>query len=325
MQPWIYESNTFLSVTRYSLKLTDILIHDHVARLTKRLQKAPGDADLSFMLGRASTALSTWRAAYAPSRAALNVYRARTRAVYDLLAEIPSRLDDWDISIQAAGSPVRPFRADKPAYLELFASGRAPFTSGALDQRIAALETLVLNLTPHAVLQDVRAEVETFTGSLLTARQSQQQEEGGTEDNSALQQTARVAVCDALVRNAGRAVDKYGASVLVGRLFDLSYVRDGAPVPPDGAPDAPSNLTVSTVAGQPDAVGGAWDAMAGITGFRVYRQLPGETGWTLVADNLTDPVFVLTGQPTGVEMSFTVTAFNEAGEGTRSVPDEITL
>lgn len=323
--PWTFESNTFLSVTRKNFKLTDILIYDHVARLLKFLAKTPGDADLVVMYGRAASALSTWRNVYLPYRAAKSVYKARTQSVYEMLEGLPEKLDDWDIDIQAAGGAGRPFKAGKPAYTELFPLGRGPFTTGALDMRIAALETLVINLSAHAALAAVQTAVGAFTTGLRVARDAQQGEEAGTEADSEGVEAARVFVCDMMFRNTGRAMEKHGAVAMVGKYFDLSYVRDGAPAPPEGTLVPPDDLTVGAVAGTPGAVEVNFTPVPGATGHNLYRQLPGESGWTLVASGVSELPLTLTGQPEGVLIAYAVTSVNEAGEGTRSVPEEITL
>lgn len=324
MDPWKFEVNTFEAVTRGTFKLTDILLRDHVARLVKCLAKVPGDADFVAMYGRAASVLSMWQGVYLPYRVARGVYKARTQTVYDMLAEIPDRLADWDIDIQAAGGPTRPFKAGKPAYTELFPQGRAPFTSGALEMRLAALEALVLAMAPYSsALGAVQTSVQAFTSALVAARAAQQAEEGGTEANSSAVETARLAVCDAMFRNLGRAMEKYGASDMIGKFFDLSYVRDGATPPPEGAPEAPLNLAL--LAAGADGVSASWDAVPEVEGYRLYRRLPGETAWTLVQDNVEASPALVTGQPAGVLMEWAVTAFNEAGESARSVPEEITL
>ena len=118
-------------------------------------------------------------------------------------------------------------------------------------------------------------------------------------------------------------MEKHGANALIGKYYDLTYVRDGAAPPPDGTPDAPQNL-VLTAAGA-GSVNLAWAAVPEATGYRVYRRLPGETAWTKIGADAVSPGATVSGQPAGVLMEWTVAAFNEAGEGAKAVPEEITL
>lgn len=325
MEPWKFTINTFLAVTVSNFKLMDILLRDHLARLVKCLSQNPGDVDFQVMHGRASSALSHWAGRYLPYRAARGVYKARTQTVYELLESIPAKLDDWDLSIQTAGGPDRPFKAGKPAYTELFPQGRTPFTSGALDQRVAAVNTLVLSMLPHAALNTVRGEVALFAAELTGARDTQQQEEGGASTNSAGLEESRQLAADAMFRNLGRAMEKHGANERVGKYFDLTYIREGATLPPEGTPPAPADFTVSSVQNTADAINANWSPVPGADGYRLYRRLPGESGWTKCGSDTPNTSASLSAQPQGVPMEWAVTAFNTTGEGQRSVPEEITL
>jgi hypothetical protein len=325
MEPWKFTINTFLAVTLGNFKLMDILLRDHVARLVKCLSQNPGDADFQLMHGRAASALSHWNGVYLPYRAARGVYKARTQTVYEMLESLPARLDDWDLSIQTAGGQDRPFKAGKPAYTELFPQGRTPFTSGALDQRVAAVNTLVLNMVPYAALNTVRDEVALFAAELSGARDTQQQEEGGTSTNSSGLEDSRKLAADAMFRNLGRAMDKHGASDRVGKYFDLSYIREGATLPPEGTPPAPADFTVSSVQNAADTISANWSPVPGADGYRLYRRLPGEPAWTKFGNDTTNTFASISGQPQGVLMEWAVTAFSADGEGQRSVPEEITL
>ena len=100
-------------------------------------------------------------------------------------------------------------------------------------------------------------------------------------------------------------------------------IRDGATPPPDDAPAAPLNLTLTSTAS--GTVTAACSAVPGATGYNFYRRLNGEPGWTKMGTATAGPGMDLPGQPIGVEMEWAVTAYNDAGEGAKSVPESITL
>ncbi len=326
MNAWKYEENMIEQVTRGSFKLMDLLLQDHVARLMKMLTKFPGDTDYQEMHGVAASELSLWNGAYVPYRAARGVYKARTQSFYEMLESLPGLLDDWDIDIQAAGGPTKPYKAGKAAYTEIFPQGRAPFTSGAVDQRVAAVQTLVANLQAHAPLAAVLGTVTTFAGQFAAARLAQQGEEGGSEVNSEGLEMRRLSAADKMFRNIGRAMTKFGAAGMIGKMFDLNYIRDGATPPPDDAPGAPQGFTVVAVSGPPGDGQANWSPVAGVDGYNLYRRPVGDPAWTLAGSaGPGDTNLIITGQPLAVPLEYAVAAFNAAGEGPKSVPDEVTF
>ena len=325
MEPWKFESNTIEIVTRKSFKLADVLLRDHVARALKAMNKAPGDVDFPVVYGRVAGELSNWSSAYLSWNLSRGTYKAKTQTFEELLDGLPAKIDDWDIDIQGAGGPTKPYRAGKPGYTELFPQGRKPFNSGPRDSRVTAMTTLGAALTGQGVpLATMATAVSDYAASMVAARDQQQQAEGNTDTLSTALEAQRLSLSIAMFRNVGRLMEKFGPSPMVGNFFDLTYIRDGATPPPDDAPAAPQSFTVATVAGQPASVQGAWAAIDEVTNYTIYRRLAGEIVWTNVGMSAT-PAILLTMQPIGVLLEYAVTATNDEGEGPRSVPDEITL
>jgi hypothetical protein len=123
----------------------------------------------------------------------------------------------------------------------------------------------------------VRSSVQTYASELNAARQAQQAEEGGTETDSEAVETQRLAAAEAMYKNLGRAMEKYGSkNLMVAKFFDLSYIRDGAVSPPEGSPGAPQNFNL-TPGPESTTVTAAWSPVDGADGYRLYRRLPTES------------------------------------------------
>ncbi len=323
MNTWIYISNTFEVITRNSYKLCDILLRDHVARATKKLANNPGDTALQIIQGEAASELSLWASAHLSWTLARGTYRGATQTVEELLTGIAGRLDEWIVEIQAAGVG-KPYMEGKPGYTVLFPEGRQALTRGAYEQRILKLTALGAALTAQAPLAAVATQVNTYAGTLAAARSTQQGAEGNVEDLSDALEVRRKAACLAMYRNLGRAMTKYGPEPVVETFFDMSYIRDGAAPPPDNAPPAPLDLTVTPDTGTPGNGDAAWGAAPGADGYNFYRRPLGETVWTL-AGTTAAATLALTGQPVGPVLEYAVAAFNAAGEGPKSAPVEVTF
>lgn len=232
--PWKYTSNTFLVQTVGTYKLMNIVLSDHVARLGQTLPGGP-DPVIIAQLSRTQIVKSSWDAAYASWIAARGIYKGKTLAMTQKLADLSSlKVKQWDIAIQGS------FLEGTPEYTQLLPNGRGPFQSGAYDLRLAEVKALQLRLANFAPLAALATTVGTYYTEMKTLRDAQQSQEGVVDTTSALTEVQRVAAAVILYKNLGGLMEKFADNPSrVEDFFDMNYLRDGAATPPEDEPAPP--------------------------------------------------------------------------------------
>ncbi len=232
METWQFARNTFQSVTATSYKLMNIILSDHVARLGA----ITGDADFTTMVARTTPVKAAWDAAYDAWLSSKGIYKGRTELWAAKLADLSAlRIKQWDIAIQGV------FLEGTGDYTMLLPNGRAPFQKGAYDLRLAqvkSLETRLLAVTPAVpALTTLAATVGTYHAEMKTLRDTQQTAEQTVDNYAALLEIERLAAATMMYKNLGRLMEKYADTpVRVEDFYDMNYIRDGKPAPPEDVP-----------------------------------------------------------------------------------------
>ena len=215
----------------------NILLGDHAARIAQAVTgQNPPDSDFTTMQGRITPVKTAWDAAYNAWIASRGTYKGRTQALEAKLADLSAlRIKQWDIVVQGV------FLEGTPEYTQLLPNGRGPFQQGAYDLRIAEVKALQTRLAPftgaNASLATLSATVGTFHAETKALRDAQQQQEAAVDAASTALEGQRVAGANLMYQNLGRLMEKFFA--LPGKIedyFDMSYIRDGAAVPPEDPP-----------------------------------------------------------------------------------------
>lgn len=245
---WHYLENQFDNSTKNSRKRMNIILSDHIAKLSARLGE---HATIAGLVGPTQGVMNTWSARYSDWRNKQAAYRSATKAVQDLLdalmfsagPNVRSKIDEWDSKISALWMP------GSVEYVNFLPNGRAPFTIGGRDniikevgdfsQRLAAkigdlttardtLQGQVDAITggggvpPEALadaLEQAKSRVDTVTSlssktaqfhsQLSGARTTQQGKEGLVDSAATLVEEQRVIAARRLYGNLGRLMDHF--------------------------------------------------------------------------------------------------------------------
>ena len=230
---WKYADNTFEVVTRRRFKLMHILITDHFARCNQLSGANPGNQLLVDALQDATQARDDWQGSYGAWLTCKGHYKGTTAAFYNALEELGSlKIRQWDAAIQGI------YLEGTPEYIALLPQGREPFQKGSNDQRVNAVRTLGQTLVNYPALAALKTTVDTFHTLIDGLRHTQQQKETEVDTCSATLENTRVLTARYMYRNLGRFMQLYWDNpVQIEDCYDMNYIRDGAPPPPDDEPE----------------------------------------------------------------------------------------
>jgi hypothetical protein len=150
---WHYLENQFDNATVDSRKRMNILVADFKAKIGARAGEHATFASINTEFATHATA---WTTAYNGWRNKLAQYRGATQTLENLLEVLAlsgaggtrSKIDEWDSRLQAH------WGAHDPVYVTLLPQGRAPFTTGGRDARIAEVGALATRLGEQAPIQN---------------------------------------------------------------------------------------------------------------------------------------------------------------------------
>jgi hypothetical protein len=214
---WGYTHNQFDNATRGSFKLMNIISADHASKLEAQIH-ATGIVPLHSFFHEVR---EVYALAYSHWQSTEAAYAGATKKVSDWINELASTaIEDWDIRIQLLYKP------RTAEYKKLLPSGRSPFQSAGIDQRISEVKSLMENVAGDVPLASLLQDVTAFFTNLNGARNTQQGLEGALGVASDALEIARTQTAEAMHRNLGGLLWIYFQTPWeVETFFDLANIR----------------------------------------------------------------------------------------------------
>ena len=215
---WSYVYNTFAALASRSTKQFYFFSRDHCDKLFNQ----SSDPDIAPLHIRIKPLFDAFEARYIAVDTNTGAYRTRTATIENLINELNTKARRWDIGVQNI------YDETSPEYQGIFTDRRSPFNSGAYDDRIRAVETLVQRMAAYPLLASISADVQAFYTQINTARTAQQ----GFENNDQL--FRRLLSADSQ-RLAAEMHYVFGALImkhylqpdLIETYYELKYLRIG--------------------------------------------------------------------------------------------------
>lgn len=212
-----FTENPFLNGTVNSYKKMNIISADTDSKLFGQ-QSNP-------LIGPAFTFFNPHRTLYSQKyiawKSRLAAYHGATAKVYRLIAELSgTKIENFDVRIQVV------YARDTEEYIALLPEYRGPFQTGEIDERIAALATLIENIGADAALAAVKTDIIAFHALLAGARNDQQALEGESNIKSAELEHERVTCAQAMYGVLGMLMNVYRVDPSqIADYFDLETLR----------------------------------------------------------------------------------------------------
>jgi len=239
---WQQIENTFDNATKRSFKLMEMISADHDEKLAERTSE-PKILEIYNRFHPIRLAYATAYAAWFSARAAHKGLTAAFEVLREELSLVRSKA--WDVAIQAF------YPQGTPEYIALLPRKRKPFCSGSYEDRLAALEALVLNIGTDDNLHAVKVEVEAFTAQIKNVRTSQQGKEGRVKDLRTTLEQKRFDAATELFRDLGSLKELYASTPeAIEAFYEVGLLRHGTRV----KDVEPKPLTVKVAAGTTVAV-----------------------------------------------------------------------
>ena len=214
---WHATENQFLNATEGSYKKMNIVSSDTDSKLYG--QQANPLIAPAFAFFNPHRALFSQK--YIAWKSSVMAYHEATTVVYSLLKELSSKkIENWDARILVEHA------SDSTRYEGLLPDHRIPFQSGEIDERIAAVATLIERIGAEVALAALKADIILFHGLLVTARNEQQALEGEADTKSAELEHERVACAQAMFVVLGMLMTVYFVDpTQIADYFDLVTLR----------------------------------------------------------------------------------------------------
>ncbi len=224
---WNFGVNLFETTTRRRFPAMDALLADHYHKCRRAVERSPGDPDFPVMLARVELAQNAWSAAMVALMGGRGLWKARTQTIRKLIAQLRGEhIGRWVTMVSCTDVLQGTYMPGSPGHLRLFPHGRRPFQQGSTDSRIAAVRTLAASLAAVPAMSAVARLVSAFYSAINTAREEQQDAEGGVSGTSSHQESRRRAAAIALQKNLGRLIEKYAETPdKIMDFFDLKDVK----------------------------------------------------------------------------------------------------
>lgn len=214
---WLFATNTFESNTRGTQTKALRLFRDFHSKLHARVATDP---DIAQIFADFDGVYQQYESIYAQRDAIAGTYRGRTLNFEQLLSELPKLLRKWE------GQVFYYFPQDSPEDAELFPQRRTPFLSGSYDDRISAINTLLINLGNYPQLAGLQAGVQSYYNTLIAARDVQQQKEGLNDHLSSLLEAQRVLTSQEMLGAYGRLIYKFRQNPeLILDFIEIELIR----------------------------------------------------------------------------------------------------
>jgi hypothetical protein len=214
---WHATENQFLNATEGSYKKMNIVSSDTDSKLYG--QQANPLIAPAFAFFNPHRALFSQK--YIAWKSSVMAYHEATTEVYKLLKQLSSdEIENWDSRI------VTVHKSSSTRYQGLLPDHRIPFQSGEIDERIAAVGTLIERIGAEAALAALKADIIAFHALLVAARNAQQALEGEADTKSAELEHERVACAQAMFVVLGMLMTVYFVDpTQIADYFDLVTLR----------------------------------------------------------------------------------------------------
>ncbi|MBI2722816.1 MAG: hypothetical protein HYX39_11640 [Bacteroidetes bacterium] len=232
-KPWIFTSNTFEVNTEGSHKKMLALAADTEAKL----KAEANDLAINALYQAYFPVYDTYRQIYINYDVAAGNYEGHTLNVETILKEnLPKEIKKWEGFVRGI------YPEDTPEEHSIFPNKRSPFLQSTYEDRISAVASLAkrLSLDNNPTVQAYASTVQSFYNLLITARESQQNNEGLLGQLSDIREEQRVLLADELYGVLGGLMQKFKADpAQITRFFDLSLIRESGSTDESLPDDAP--------------------------------------------------------------------------------------
>lgn len=217
---WLFARNTFLANTEGTHTKALRLFRDFDSKLHAQVATDP---DIAQIYTDFDPAYQQYESLYAQRDAIAGTYKGRTLNFEQIISELPKLLRKWEGQVHYY------FPQDSPEDTELFPQRRNPFLTGSYDDRISAVNTLILNLGNYPQLTGLQAGVQGYYNTLIAARDVQQQKEGLNDHLSSLLEAQRILTAQEMLGAYGRLLYKFRQNPeLVLDFIEVELIRSQA-------------------------------------------------------------------------------------------------
>ena len=233
---WIYLSNTFEVVTRFSFRKMLSISSDHLTKLNAE----KNDPDILAIYDEVKPLYDAFRSTFSKSKANKGVQKSYTGIFKDMLGTLNEVwVPYWE------GKVFNVYPKGTPESVAIFPNNRNTFKIGTYDEIMLGVETLADVVELYEPLKDLVPDVREKYGKLEEARTAQGMLKGkGGLFSDELEQK-RVALAEGLYRNLSKLMAKYYKDPSqVERFFKLSLLRKS-----NGNGDGGVTISDSVVAG----------------------------------------------------------------------------
>lgn len=214
---WLYLVNTFEVNTRNSKVKMLRLANFHDARLNA----AKSDPLILELYTVFHAALLLFQQMLAQLTSISGTSIGKTQSWTSLLDEMAETwFNTWQVKVFYV------FPKGSPQATAIFPNGKTPFISTKYDERMVAVEALLLTLAAYPELADVSADVAIKYDLLKEARQNQVDEFGKKDFSTNMIENQRIVLADLMDDDLCRLKVKYRSNPkMVENFFDLGELR----------------------------------------------------------------------------------------------------
>ena len=214
---WSYVEIVFLVVTRNSFRLALRISKIHDSALKSKI----ADAFILAMYTAFHVVNEAYKNAYGKWVAKRSLQQGATLSfnnLIDLMRNV--KINAWDAAIAAV------YAKASAEYKALLPNGHKPFQRGSQEDRIAALDGLIIAIGADAALATLKAELVVFYTDINNADSLQKQLMSDVKTASTELEAARVTMCLLMYADLGGLMQYYFTdSKLIEAFFDLKGIR----------------------------------------------------------------------------------------------------
>ena len=215
---WLYLNNTFeVNTANSNVKMLSLATDTH-----SKLQAQVSDNAIAAIMASYNPVYQAYRQICANYDAVANNKQGNTLSLEILMEEtLPVEIRKWEGVVRSV------YVEDSPEEKGIFPNKRNPFLKGTYEDRILAVDTLTISLTNDGNFATLVTQVQSFYNLLLSARDSQQQQEGNLNLLSNTREQQRQLMAVEMYGALGALMNKYKATPEnVAGFFDLSLLRE---------------------------------------------------------------------------------------------------
>jgi hypothetical protein len=217
-RPWLFLINTFdVNTANSNVKMLSLATDTH-----SKLQAQVSDNAIAAIMASYNPVYQAYRQICSNYDLVAGNREGSTLNFENLITDnLPVEIRKWEGAVRSV------YYEDSPQEKAIFPNKRRPFLQGTYEDRLLAVNTLYDKLNTDSNFSTLAPQVQSFYNLLLSARDSQQQEEGtlGLLSNTREQQRKLMAI--ELYGALGALMNKYKANPeTVAQFFDLSLLRE---------------------------------------------------------------------------------------------------